>query len=77
MVLVENRIVDNVPDILLIALRKVEHRFRISRWCIEDAFSVWVFANAFQDRSDGSSHLLESFGCLFGALLQSLPSSTA
>lgn len=69
MVLVEDGVVDNVSDILLIALCEKQHRLRVSRRRIEDTFSVWVFANTFQYGSDSSSHFLEPFGCLFSALL--------
>jgi len=46
-VLVEYGVVDDVPQVLLVALCKIHHGCRITMWCLQQAFSLWIFPNAF------------------------------
>lgn len=69
-VLVENSVVDQVPNILLVALGEIEHGLGISHGGLTKSFSFRVLADTFQDCADSSGHLLKSLlGLLRGRLL--------
>ena len=58
-VFVEDCAVDNVAQVLLVALGEEEQRLRISVWCVEETLAVGVFAQALQHGPDGARQLLE------------------
>jgi hypothetical protein len=65
-ILMENRSVDQIPNIFLVALGEVEHGLRVSLGGLAEPFSLWVFSNAFKDCPHSSSKLLDPFFGLFG-----------
>lgn len=76
-VLVEDSIVDQVPNILLVALSEIEHGFGIPQGGLAKSFSFRILADAFQDCADSPRHLLKPLFCLLGCRLLSLSSSGA
>lgn len=64
-VLVEDSVVDQVPNILFVALSEIEHGLGISHGGLAKSLSFRVLADTFQDCADSSGHLLKS---LFGLL---------
>lgn len=54
----EDGSVDDVFDIVLIALGEGQQGLCVTGGCIEKALSVWVLADALKQGSDGAAHLL-------------------
>lgn len=77
MILMEDRTIDKIPYILLIALGKVEHGLGISLWGLAQALSFRVLSDTLQNRPNSSCELLNALLCLFGRRLQSLPGTGA
>lgn len=59
MVFMEDSAIDEIPHVLLITLGKVEHGFRIPVRRFPEAFPLWVFPEAFEDRPYSSGQLLD------------------
>lgn len=68
--LLEDGIVDNVADVLLVALGKVEHGLGVALGRVDDAGAVGVLADALENGADGGLHLLEALGGLVGVLFE-------
>ena len=66
MVLVEDSTVDDVAQVLFVALCEEEQRFRVAIGCIEQAFAVGVFSDALQHGSHGTGQLGQPLLLLFG-----------
>lgn len=66
--LVEDRIIHDILYILLISLRKEQHSFGVSFRRTQESLTIRIFADAFEDRSDGASELLQPCLGLFGSL---------
>ena len=69
MVLVEDSTVDDVAQVLFVALCEKEQRFRVALWCVEQPLTVGVFAQTLEHSPDSARQLLEVrrlllFGCL-------------
>lgn len=77
MVLMEDRTVHQVPDILLIALGEVKHSLGISQGSLAETLALRVLSNAFEDCPNGSRELLKSFFGLFRSRLFPLSGSGA
>lgn len=74
MILMKHRPIHNIPQILLIPLRKEHHRLRVPLGCPVQPFAVRVLADAFEDRAHGAGESLQS-GLGFGggcALVQAV-----
>jgi len=69
--------IDNVADVLLVALGEEKHRPRVALWGGKQPFSVWVLTDTFEEGSDGALHALQTFLFLFGALLETLACAPA
>lgn len=76
-ILVEDSVVDQVPNILLIALSEIEHGLGISHGGFPKSLSFRVLTDTFQDRADSSGHLLKSLFGLLGRRLLPLSGSRA
>jgi hypothetical protein len=76
-VLVEDRTVHQVPDILLVALGEVKHGLGVSQGGLAETLTLWVLSNTFEDCPDGSRKLLKSLFGLFRGRLFPLSSSGA
>lgn len=63
-ILVKNRIVDDVAQVLFVSLGKVEHRFRVPLWCSPQPFAIGIFTKALEYGAHGASKLL-LVRCLF------------
>ena len=74
---VENRIVHNVPHVLLVAFCKEEHGLCVPIWSTEQAFAIRVFSQAFKDGSDSTSELLLSSESLLGTFFETFTGSSA
>ena len=71
-ILVEDSAVDNVPQVLLVALGKVHHSFCITLRGTVKTLSFWVLADTLEQSTDCSGELLLT-GCgLFGGGFESL-----
>lgn len=57
-ILVEDSAVNNVPQVLLVALGKVHHSFCITFGGTMKTFSFWVLSNTLEQRTDCSRELL-------------------
>lgn len=66
MVFMEDSTIDKIPHVLLIALGKVEHGFRIPIRRFPEAFSLWVFPEAFENCPDSSGQLLDALLVFLG-----------
>jgi hypothetical protein len=77
MVLVENGTIDQIPDILFVALGEVEHSLGITLRGFTETLTLWVFTNTLQNCSHGTGKLLNSGFVLLRGRLQSLPCSGA
>lgn len=76
-VLVEDRAVHQIPNVLLVALGEVKHGLGISLGGLAKSLSFRIFANTLKDSSDSSGQLCKSlFGFLRSRLLP-LPGSRA
>ena len=60
MILMKHRPIHNVPQILLIPLRKPHHRFRIPLGRAVQTLPIWVLPYAFENRPHGARKLCES-----------------
>lgn len=61
--------IDDVPDVLLVALGEEQHGLRVPFGSGQQSLSVGVFAHAFQDRPDRGAHLSQALvGLLLGLL---------
>lgn len=58
MILVEDSAVNNVPQVLLVALGKVHHSFGITFGGSMKTLSFWVLSNALEQSADCSGELL-------------------
>lgn len=76
-VLVENCPVDNVEEVLLVALCEEEHGFGVALRSLEKALTVGVFAKAFEDRPHCAREFLETLLLLLVGGLFALPRSQA
>jgi hypothetical protein len=65
MIFVEDRAVDQIPHVLLIPLREIEHRLRVPLRCLAQALPVRIFPDTLQNRLDGSRQLLDALVGLF------------
>lgn len=77
MVLVEDGAVDQVPNVLLVALGEVQHGLGISLGGLTKTFSLGVLSDTFKNGSDSSGQLLNSLVGLLRGRLQPLSSSGA
>lgn len=62
---VEQGIVDETFDVCLVALGEKHEGLGIPRRRVQEAFSIWVFANAFEEGANGPSHSVHPSGFLF------------
>ena len=76
-VLVEDGAVDQVPNVLLIALGEVEHGLGISLWGLAKTFSLGILSDTFKNGPDSSGQLLNSLVGLLRGRFQPLSSPGA
>lgn len=57
MSLIENRIVDNILDVLLIPLREEQHSLRISLWGPEKTLTIGVLTKTLENCANSSRNL--------------------
>lgn len=69
MALVEDSFVDEVLDVLLVALGKEKHSFCVAVWSGEETLAVWVLSQTLEDSAHSTSQLLLAFQCLLWRLL--------
>merc|ERR1712176_1126745 len=65
-ILMKDSPIHDIPQILLIPLREEHHCLCISLWCLEQTFTVWIFAYAFEDRADGACEFVKAGFGFFG-----------
>ena len=69
-VLVEDSTVDDVAQVLFIALGEEEQGLSIALGCVQQSLAVWIFAQTLKHRSDSTRQLLQiGFLLLLGRLL--------
>lgn len=61
-ILVEYSAINNVAQILFVALCEEQQRFRVPVWRRQQALAVGILADAFENRPDGASQLLQALG---------------
>lgn len=77
MSLVEERVVDNILDIDLVALGQKQQRLRIPRRRGQQALAVAVLAHALEQRPHGAAHLLQPLLGRLGPLINAAPGAAA
>lgn len=75
--LLENGVVDDVANVLLVALGEEEHGFGVTSRGVADTGPVRILADALEDGADSGLELLQSYGGLFKVLFESLTGSDA
>jgi hypothetical protein len=59
MVLVEDSAVDNVAQVLFVALGEEEQRLCIALWSIQQSLAIWIFTQTLEHSPDSARQLLE------------------
>lgn len=77
MVFVENGSIDQIPNVLLVALSEVEHGLGVSLGGLAKTLSLRIFANTLENRSYSPREFLNPLFILFRRRLQPLPCSRA
>jgi hypothetical protein len=49
MILMEDRTVHNIPQILFVSFCEKHHGFCIPLWSVTQSFAIWILADAFKD----------------------------
>lgn len=70
-ILVEDGVVDDIPNVLPVALGEGHDRFGVAFGRVEEARSVWVFADGLEDGLDCVLDLVETLSRGVGGLLES------
>ena len=66
--LVEDSFVDEILDVLLVALGKEEHGLCVAVWSGKETLTIWVLSQALKDSAHSTGQLLLAFQCLFWRL---------
>jgi hypothetical protein len=74
-VLGEDGLVDNIPEVLLIALSKEHDRLGIPLWGMNKARPIRIFTDAFEYGPHSLAYRGKSLGAFFGGLVPSFPST--
>ena len=74
MIFVEDGPIDQITDVLLIALCKVKHSFSTALRRPSQTLSVWIFSYAFQNGLYSAFKSLQSLFSLLRCSFQALPS---
>jgi hypothetical protein len=69
-IFVEDSAIDEISHVLFVAFCEVHESFRVSLGGLAKSFSLGIFADTFEDGSDGTSQFIQSCLSLLGGLVE-------
>lgn len=77
MILVEDSAVDDVAQVLFVALGEEKQRLCVALWCVEQPLTIWIFTQTLEHSPDSARQLLEVCCLLLLGRLLPLPRTLA